>query len=784
MILILYSIQTARRNILKNRLHALINIAGLSVAMTASIMILMFVWDDQRFDRFHENAERIFRVIREVPDWGMSVALNPLPMANALKTDLPEVEAAASFTRFIRSFIRHGNQWSKEGPICFTDPSFFQMFSLEFIRGSPDEAFAEPGSIVMTQKLAHEIFGQEDPVGQSLFVHSIGEVRVQGIIEDPKRSHISLGLILPMSLYPRPGYVDNWNNSNFTTYIMLRKGVTHAEFQREHSSYLDKIFGSEANQKLYFQPLQDVYLKSNFAYDFMCAPYSLSLHYLLVLVAFSILAIACFNYINIETARGARRTSEVAVRKTFGATGFHMMIQFLGEAVFLSVLAFVLAIALVDVLLPPFNRWTEIKDLNLYDTVYWNLLIGMAMAAVATGLAAGSYPAYLLASLKPTEALGQMHHGIPMRPLVRKTLVAFQYFVSIVLIVSALTILAQRDFLTYRNPGYSPENIVVTDLPDRVQDKYDAFKALLRQDPVISGVTAARDLPTWEGPSTLLTDWDGKAESGDFLIHYAVVDPDFIETMGIRLVAGISFAMDTSGKGLIVNQEAVKQMRLAEPIGTRISGWQHEGRIIGVVQDYNYNNLREKVDPLILKVDRKQFRVAYIRVSGDNIDESIKVIKKAWQQIEPDYPFNHLLLSDNLKKMYKLEEKVGELFLAASGFALLLSCIGLYGLTSFVCEQRTKEIAIRKAYGATSLNILHLILFDFLKLVVIANLMAWLVAYVCLNQWLQGFAYHIELKFLPFSLAAIVSLLAVVLAVGIKTLKSAAANPTEALRYE
>lgn len=782
--MIVNTIQTARRNILSHRFHALINIAGLSVAMTASIMILMFVWDDLRFDRSHENAERIFRVIREVPEWGMSVALNPLPMADALKADLPEVEAAASFTSFFRSFIRHGNQWYKEGPVCFTDPSFFQMFSLEFIHGSPDKAFAEPRSIVITQSLAQKLFDREEPLGRSLFIHSIGEVIIQGIIEDPKRSHIALGLILPMPLYPRPGYVDNWNNSNFTTYIMLRKGVTHAEFQRRHSSYLDKIFGSEANQKLYFQPLQDVFLKSNFAYDFMCAPYNASLHYLLVLVAFSMLAIACFNYINIETARGARRTHEVAVRKTFGATGFQLMIQFLGEGVFLSVLAFFLAIALVDVLLPSFSRWTEIKDFNLYDTVHWNLLVGMASAAVATGLAAGSYPAYLLASLKPTEALGQIYHGIPMRSIVRKSLVAFQYFISIALIVSALTILAQRDFLATRNPGYSPENIVVTDLPDRVQDKYEAFKALLRQDPNISGVTAARDLPTWEGPSTLLTDWDGKTESGDFLIHHAEVDPDFIETMGIRLVEGISFAMDTSGVGLILNQEAVRQMRLVEPIGKRISGRQHEGRIIGVVQDYNYNNLREKVDPLILKVDRKQLRVAYIRVSGDNIAGAIKGIEKAWQQIEPDYPFAHLLLSDNLNKLYKLEEKVGELFLAASGFALLLSCIGLYGLTSFVCEQRTKEIAIRKVYGATSLDILHTMFFDFLKLIVIANLLAWLVAYVSLNQWLQGFAYHIDLKLFPFFLAAIISLLAVILAVGIKTSRSAAANPTKALRYE
>ena len=777
-------LKTTLRNLLRDRFHTLINITGLTVGMAAGVLVLIFVWDDLRFDRFHENADRIYRVIREVPDWDMSLALNPLPMANALKTDLPEVEEAASFTRFFRSFIGYGAHWSKEGPICFTDPSFFQMFSFEFIRGSADGAFTTPRSVVMTEKMALKIFDHEDAMGKSISVHPIGDVVVRAIIRDPKRSHIPLGLLLPLSLYPRTGYVDNWNNSNFTTYVMLHKDVTQKEFQEKHSSYLNKIFGSAAKQKLYFQPLRRVFLQSNFAYDFMCAPYDIRLHYLLILVALSIMAIAFFNYVNIETARGAKRTSEVAVRKTFGGTRNQIAFQFLFEAVVLSLCAFILAIILVEVFLPAFSKWTEIKDLNLYDSDNWGFWLAMAVISIATGTIAGSHPAFLLASLKPTGALGQMQHGPQNRPLLRKVLVAFQFFVSIVLIISSLTILEQRDFLTTKSPGYSPKNILFTDLPDRVQQRYDTFKALLLQSPIIMSVTAARDLPTWEGPSTLLTDWEGKTTSEDFLIHHAMVDPDFIETMGIQLVAGKSFAMDTSGEGLILNHEAVKQMGLVEPIGAWISGWQHKGRIIGVIEDYNYNNLREKVAPLILRVDREQLGVAYILVTADNIDESIKVIEDAWKKVEPDFPIDLLFLSDSLNKMYTLEKKVSELFFAASGLALLLSCLGLYGLTSFICEQRTKEIAIRKAYGAASADIFSLILFEFLKLALIANVIAWPVAYFSLSKWLQDFAYHIELKFTPFALAAIVSALAVFFAVGMKTLRSATANPIDALRYE
>ncbi len=776
--------KTALRNILRNRFHALINIIGLSVGMAAAILILMFVWDDLRFDRFHKNADRIYRVVREVPDWDMTVALNPLPMANALKTDLPEVEEAVSFTRMVSSFIRYGSQWSKEGPLCFTDPSFFQMFSFEFIRGSADEALSTPRSVAMTEKMAFKIFGREDPMGKSISVHSIGEVIVRAVIRDPKRSHIPLGLILPMSLYPRPGYVDNWNNSNFTTYIMLRKSVTKIEFQQKHSSYLDKIVGPEAKQQLHFQPLRHVFLQSNFAYDFMSAPYDIHLHYLLVLVATSILAIACFNYVNIETARGAKRTSEVAVRKTFGCTRYQMKIQFLGEAVLLSILAFVLAIVLVEVFLPAFSRWTEIKDLILYDMDNWGLLMVMAVTAIATGAAAGSYPAFLLASLRPTEAIGQLQRGKPARPIVRKILVAFQFFVSIVLIISSLTILDQRHFLTNKNPGYSPAQLIFTDLSGRAQKEYDAFKTQLLQHSKIINVTAARDLPTWEGPSTILTDWEGKTTAEVFLIHHAEVDPDFIETMGIHLAAGKSFSEDASGKGLILNQEAVKQMGLVEPIGAWVSGWQHKGRIIGIVEDYNYNNMREKVAPLILKVDRKQLRVAYIRVSREDLDESIHVIENAWKQVEPDLPFVHRLLSASLDKLYKLEEKVGELFLFASALALLLSCIGLYGLTSFICEQRTKEIAIRKACGASAADIMRLMLFDFLKIAVFSNLIAWPLAYISLSKWLRNFAYHVELTAGPFVLAAMASVFVVLVAVGFKTLRSASANPVDALRYE
>ena len=479
-----------------------------------------------------------------------------------------------------------------------------------------------------------------------------------------------------------------------------------------------------------------------------------------------------------------KRSTEVAVRKSFGGTNYQMIWQFLSEAVCLSVLAFLLAIMMVEIFLPSFNRWTEIKELSLYDSEHWGLLLAMAISAIVIGMFAGSYPAYLLAALKPTEGLGQMQHGGPTRPYLRKFLVSFQFFIAISLIISALTILDQREFFITKRPGYSPKNVVFFDLTGRVQQNYDAFKAQLLTHPKIISVAAARDLPTWGGPSTLLSNWKGKTTSEDFLIYHAPVDPDFIETMGIELVAGKSFAMDPKGEGLILNQEAVRQMGLVEPIGAWVSGWQHRGPIIGVVEDYNFNNLREKVAPLILKVDRTQLRVGYIRISPEDMDEAIKAIEQVWNSVEPDYPFIHNHLSSIIENMYTLEKKMGEFSFASAGLTLLLSCIGLYGLTSYICEQRTKEIAIRKAYGATSTDIFRHMILEFFKLAILANALAWPFTYISLNIWLNKLAYHIDVNIYPFASAAITSMIAVLVAISIKTVRSASANPIDALRYE
>ncbi len=780
--------KTALRNILRHRVHALINFVGLAAAMAAAILILLFVVDDLRFDTFHRHADRIFRVIRTIQSGAsaLAVALNPEPLAAGLKNDLPEVEDAVSFTGTSRSQVRYAGRWARDVIVNYTDPAFFRIFSFEIIRSSGEPLLEDPHSAVLTQNVSHKIFADEDPIGKTIFLPRIGEVRVAAIIESPRRTHIPLGVILPMDRYPNPGYVNNWKNSNFTTYVLLREGADPEEFHRKHHRYLQKYDLPDFKLEISLQPLTRIFLHSDFAYDFLEAPYDIRLDYLLLAVVIGILVISVLNYINIETARSTRRAGETALRKTLGASRSQLVAQFLCEAVLLCFFAFLVAVCLVEVALPPFTQWVEmeVKNLKLFNPENRLILFSMAGVVVFIGAAAGIYPAILLSSFKPTTVL-KRSAGAAAPATLRKFLVVSQFGVSILLVIATLTISHQLNYMRTRHPGYTPDNLICVPLSEAVKERFADFKTMLLPNPNITRVTAARDMPVWEGPATLLTDWEGRTDAEGLITRYGVVDPDFIETMQIQLTEGISFSGDAHRTGWIVNREAVRQMGLDEPVGKWIAAWEIKRPVIGVVEDYNYTNMREKVEPLLLLADKPELlNFVFIRVLPLDVEKTLSFIQNVWQQLESDIPFYHQFLSERLDKMYTAEEKVGELFAVSSLLALMLSCLGLYGLTSFLCEQRTKEIAVRKAHGASSWAILRSMLIDYFKPVLIANLIAWPVAYESLDYWLKDFAYRIKLTAGPFVTAGAISIVVVLLAVGLKALRTASANPVDALRYE
>jgi putative ABC transport system permease protein len=782
--------KTALRNILRHKVHALVNLLGFAAAMAAAIPVLLFVLDDFAFDTFHRHADRIFRVIRtyRTGESVLPVALSPEPLAVALKNDLPEVEDAVSINNFDEYQVRYAGRWVRDVRAICTYPAFLRIFSFEILSSSGRPLLEDPDSAVVTEDICRRLFAEEDPIGKIIFLPRIGEVRVDAVIENPRRTHIPFGVIVPMERYPAPGYVGSWKTSNFYVYVLLREGIDPGEFEGKHKRYLKKYDLTDlgVTQEISLQPLNRVYLQhSEFAYDLMRAPYDIRLDYLLLAVVLSILAVAVMNYVNIETARAARRAGEIALRKTLGASRGQLVAQFLCEAVLLSALAFLLALCVTEVILPAFNRWVEmeVKDLKLFSPENGRVIFAMAAAALLIGAAAGAYPAILLSAFRPAKVLKRAT-GAAAPGTLRKVLVVAQFWVSIVLITATLTIMQQLEYMRTARIGYNPVNLVCVPLSEAVSKRYDDFKALLVTHANIAHVTAARDMPVWEGPSTYLTDWEGRNEADSILVRYAAVDPDFIETMQIRLAEGRSFAGQSPLTGWIINREAAGRMGLAEPVGKMISIGEHKLPVIGVVEDYNFTNLRVKLEPLILLVADDQRRFAFIRISPADLEATLDFIGDAWRRFEPDIPFFHIALSERLEKMYAAEEKVSELFATASLLALLLSCLGLYGLTFYLCEQRTKEIAVRKANGASSRDILRLLLPAFIKPVLIANPVAWLAAYVALDSWLEDFAYRIDLTAGPFVTAAALSTLVVLLAVGFKTLLAASANPVDALRYE
>ncbi len=511
--------RTALRNILRHKVHALVNLVGFAAAMAAAIPVLLFALDDFTFDTFHRHADRIFRVIRtyRTGESAIPVALSPEPLAAALKNDLPEVEDAVCFTNFDEYPVRYAGRWVRDVRAIFTYPAFFRIFSFEILRSSGRRLLEEPNSAVLTEDVCRRMFADEDPIGKTIFIPRVGEVRVDAIIENPRRTHIAFGVIVPMERYPNPGYVGSWKNSNFYAYVLLREGVDPGEFDRKHNRYLKKYdlpeFG--LTQEISLQPLTRVFLQqSEFTYDLMRAPYDIRLDYLLLAVVVSILAVAVMNYVNIETARAARRAGEIALRKTLGASRGQLVAQLLCEAILLSVLAFLLSLCIVEVTLPAFNRWVEmeVKDLKLFSPENGRVLFAMAAAALLAGALAGVYPAILLSSFRPA-AVFKRAMGVAAPPgTLRKVLVVAQFGVSIVLIIATLTINRQLNYMRTRSPGYNPENLACVPLSEAVRKRYDDFKALLLTHANIARVTAARDMPVWEAPSTYPKDWEGRTE--------------------------------------------------------------------------------------------------------------------------------------------------------------------------------------------------------------------------------------------------------------------------------
>jgi ABC-type antimicrobial peptide transport system permease subunit len=780
----------ALRNFRKYKAYSVINIAGLGIGMACCILILLWVQDELSFDRFHENPDQIYRVNSDNYGGGKitSSAGSPSLIGPTLIEDYPEV---VNFTRLQSGwtgwYLHYGEKNFTQERLACADPSFFEIFDFPFIKGDPLTALKDRYSIVLTEALAKKCFGNDDPMGKVIQM-SDTDLKVTGVIKDiPRNSHVQFDYIFPIINMTkwRESKLDSWEYTQFATYIEMQKNVDAAEFNQ-------KIFGlvkknhPESQLEVYLQPLKDIHLRSTQLNTWMvvyAGKGNITYVYIFSLIASCVLIVACINFINLATARSSTRAKEVGIRKVVGAYRRDLIRQFLGETILLSLFALLVAIFLVELMMPTFVVLSG-KEISLDYSNNIQTLLGLLGIVVLTGIISGSYPALYLSSFHPVGAfksitrIGSMRSGA-----LRKILVIGQFSFAILLVIVTAVIFSQMRFIQNKDLGFDKENLIYFASYGDYGRNYEAAKSELLQNPNISNVCLAFP-PSGGFGGTTDIDWAGKEPTDEIMMYSDMGDYDFLRTFDLQMAEGRfysrEFSTDTSN--FVVNETAVKMMGLTAPIGKRLSYQGRSGTIIGVVKDYHGGSLHDPILPKVIELADGFF--VCVRIRPESVSETIRFLEKKWKTFVPDHPFRYRFLDETIDDQYKTELRIGKIFRYFTGLAVFISCLGLFGLTSFTAERRTKEIGIRKVLGAKVAAIIILLSKEFTKWVLLANIIAWPIAYFAANMWLQGFAYRIDLGWELFLLSTCLALVIAVLTVGYQAIKAAVANPVEALRYE
>jgi len=781
--------KVALRNIFRHKGYSFLNILGLAIGMACFMLIFMLVQVELSYDHGFENGDDIFRVFTIMNQNGEQRynALTMAPLASSLKKNFPEVLEAVSYNHGDGNLVKYGSKNFDEDYFCFTDTSFFKIFSLTFLEGNPRIILDDPYSVVLSEDISNRIFGNGKALGEKIQLNDQLVLTVTGVIKKIEKSHLKLNIVLSNKLYKEFGVdVKDWDNLNYTTYVLLQKGVDLKGFETKFHNFLKQVQNPDTKLKLGLQPLKRIYLHSKFDYDFFAKTGDINYVYILSFIGIFILLIACINFMNLTTARSEKRIKEVGLRKVAGAYKGQLVRQFLGESIVFSLIALLFALILVEIALPYLGK-LYLRKIVFYQALSPLLIFGIMGVAIVAGIIAGSYPAFFLSSFNPAKILKGVAKKKSKKSLLRKFLVVGQFSFSIILIIATIIIYRQLFHMQNKDLGYDKEQLLYIKMRPGIKKKYRPFKDVLKQNPGIQNITAIMDLPIWSGPSVRLSEWEGRGGKKEMRVYYGSVDYDYFETFKIDIIEGRNFSRQYSSgstASLIVNEEAVRQMEMEDPIGKRLLIWGEEGIIVGVVKNYNFDNVRNGISPLILKLSPEQTRFIFIRLKPGKISETIEFIKNKWQAFFPGYPFKFSFFDDKLDDLYRKELNVGKIISVFTCIAILISCLGLFGLASFTTEQRTKEISVRKVIGASESNIIQLLSKDFLKWVFVANIMAWPLGFWIMSKWLQNYAYRIPIGVWIFLLSGLGAMVIALITISFQTIRAANTNPVETLRYE
>ena len=795
-------LKIAMRNLLRYKVYSFINIFGLAIGMACFLLIVFYIQFERSYDNFHQNSKNIYKLVR-VNTLGERVERRVntgAPLAPLLTQNFPSIKHAVRFTNLYMGLISQGEMRFVERRFFFTDETVFKVFTFPLLKGNPDTALKEPFTVVLTEETAQKYFGDDDPLDKILVYNFYGnrfDFKVTGVVESiPRNSHLDFDFLASYkSLRPIVGeyfLTKHWDSPTHT-YILLSEGSDPGELERQLPAFTEKhvdkwSFTSISHElmsleDLYFQsPGPAIGRRGNTQFLFV-----------LSVISVFILLIACINFMNLSTSRSGSRAKEIGMRKVIGAQRQQLIRQFIGESLVCSFLALFLAAFLVELFLPALSNFVgeKLRINYLTDLKY---LITMLLTAILVGIVSGSYPALFLSSFRPAPVLkGEFRGGIAA-VLVRKALVVGQFAMSIVLIAGSILVIKQMNFVKNRDMGFNKDNLITMLIRESaVRSKYDLLKDRWLQSPDILGVTATSMLPGVGSPNGINISAKG-VDDLDMPIIY--VDHDYVKTLEVSLARGRDFSKEIATdetEALLINEAALERFGWQDGLGEQVEMYfkregrkdpQYLTRVVGILPNFNFRDLTVSIYPMLFKIDSRRFYHILIRINGNRIPESIDYVKKVWQEFQFDYPFEFTFLEDEMNDVYRRFQNFSTITRYGTFWAILIACLGLFGLASFTVEKKTKEIGIRKVLGASIPRIIRLINMEFFFLVALANIIAWPVAYYAMIRYLRYFAFRTSIGIWIFFLAGAIALLVAVLTVSYQAARAALANPIDSLRYE
>ncbi|WP_026463209.1 ABC transporter permease [Adhaeribacter aquaticus] len=795
----------AWRNLVRNKIYSAINIIGLATGISACILIFLYIEDELTYERDFQNVDRIARVVTNVKMQGQDdkFARSPYILGKTIAGKYPEAEVVTQLMPITKQTIWIGEKSFNEDYMFFTDSRFFEVFTYELIKGNFSTALIAPQTIVISEELAKKYFGgAEEAMGQTI-QFTRNRYHITGIFQDPKHSHLKINALLSVNTLvqlPQDSSTQakvletNWLSLNWYTYVLLSDKDQLPVLEQKLAALSQhtvapwiKENALTAQETFHLQPIQDIHLNPDWKFS-ITPPGNKAYVYIFSLVAIFILLIACINYMNLATARSAKRGREVGLRKVVGATRSQLIKQFIGESVFIAFFAILLALALVEISLPYFNSLTE-KNFSFTYFKQGSFLLALAGIILFVGLAAGSYPAFFLSRFKPVDVLKKDKSPLSSNTLLRKALVVTQFTISIILIIGTIIVFSQLQYIKQAELGFNKNQLIALEIPvgdTLLLRQIPEIKTALLRNPNVEKVATTVNIPgDISSRIIMLLEQNGKQEEKTNPVMF--VDYDFLDLLNIQVMQGRNFSLDLPTdltKSVLVNQTLAKAMGWQNPIGKKVQLIDYDARVVGVVKDFHYTSLHTPIEPLVIALAPKLPGYLLIKVNTNNLSRTLNFIEQKWKAFDTRHPMEYFFLDQYFDKQYRTEEKMLTIFGYFAGLTIIIACLGLFGLTAFTAEQRTREIGIRKVLGGSVADIIILLSKDFAWLVLVAIVLACPIAWYSMHRWLQGFAYRVTIHWWIFMLAGTFAILLTMLTVGMQAAKAAGANPVKSLRSE